>query len=446
VSDPLTDVAELIRRETGIALKREQLPSLEAALGRLQPGMSAAAFLAARVNSPDACALSSRLIDEITVQETFFLRQPGELAAIRWQELLAAARANGSERVRVWVAGCATGEEAYTLAMLASEAFAGTEAPVSILATDISLAALTSARDGRYGSRRVRALDAAARERYFVPDEQQLAVGRPLRALVEFRRHNLVGEEIPPLGSGPFELILCRNVLIYFDGPAIERVIGALERALAPEGMLLLGAADRLCGSSRRLARMDQLPAPGRPVPSARKRQAPQRPLRRPLRREQREAPAGASERVTNPVALEDALRAADKGQLEVAIELTARVLEEDPLNADAYFIRGLAELGLGDADAAALSLRRALYVDPSFGLAAFQLGRAHEARGDRTAATRAYNGALSTLAPADGRHAALLERVDVGDMATVCAIRLRALSSSPGSRSLAVPGSRPGR
>jgi chemotaxis protein methyltransferase CheR len=436
VSDPLIDVAELIRRETGIVIKGQQLPSLEAALSRLEPPMSAFSFLAARVNTCAGEQLMSRLIDQVTIKETFFMRQPNELAAIDWHALLAGARALGRAQVRVWVAGCATGEEPYTLALLASDALGADDPPVSILATDISEAALASARRGRYGQRRARALDASARERYFLHDGAQLAVGPQLRRLVEFRRHNLVRDEVPPYALPPFDLILCRNVLIYFDGGAIERVIASLERALMPEGMLLLGAADRLCNSSRRLSRLEH-------VPVRHKRRALAHPKRRPLRREDTpEAPPMSAPPITR-VALEDALRAADRGELEAAITLTVRLLEQEPLNADAYFIRGLAELGLGDADAATGSLRRALYVDPAFGLAAFQLGRAQEARGDRAAAARAYNSALNVLeSESDDRHSAIREHVDLGDMAKVCEMRLRALAPlAPAFRDIAARG-----
>src|SRR5204863_9119693 len=128
----------------------------------------------------------------------------------------------------VWVAACASGEEAYTLAVLASEAFAPAEPPVSILATDISLATLVRAREGHYGRRALRGLDDQMRDPYFVPVGDGVAVDERLRGLVEFRRHNLTRDSVPPLGHDQFELIACRNVLIYFDGDAVERVIGAL--------------------------------------------------------------------------------------------------------------------------------------------------------------------------------------------------------------------------
>jgi tetratricopeptide (TPR) repeat protein len=94
-----------------------------------------------------------------------------------------------------------------------------------------------------------------------------------------------------------------------------------------------------------------------------------------------------------------------------------------------AYFIRGLVELEAHDGAHAVASLRRALYVDPTFALAAFTLGRAHDAVGDDSAARRAYEQALRTLDPEDERHELLLQQVDLGDVAAACHARLATLS-----------------
>jgi chemotaxis protein methyltransferase WspC len=123
---------------------------------------------------------------------------------------------------------------------------------------------------------------------------------------------------------------------------------------------------------------------------------------------------------------MEQALRAADVGELDSAVAISADVLTDDPLNADAYLIHGMAELGLGNANSAVDSFRRALYVDPAFGLAAFKLGRAHDTRGDESAARRSYEQALRTLDPADDRHRVVLDKVDIGDIAAACRLRLR--------------------
>jgi Tfp pilus assembly protein PilF len=110
----------------------------------------------------------------------------------------------------------------------------------------------------------------------------------------------------------------------------------------------------------------------------------------------------------------------------------TSRLLTEDPLNAEAHFHRGLAQLERGDPVAARGSLRRALAVDAGFGLAYFMLGSAHDALGERTAARRAYEQALRTLQP-DERHQQLLGQIDLHHVTAAARERLRSLSRTPG-------------
>ncbi|HWG09487.1 MAG TPA: hypothetical protein VN672_10835 [Solirubrobacteraceae bacterium] len=111
------------------------------------------------------------------------------------------------------------------------------------------------------------------------------------------------------------------------------------------------------------------------------------------------------------------------------AIETTGGILSADPLNAEAYFVRGMAELAAHDPIAAAESLRRALYIEPTFALAAFQLGRAHDRRGDARAAVRAYRQALRAIADGGERHHALLGQVSAEDVAAACRTRLREIA-----------------
>jgi chemotaxis protein methyltransferase CheR len=381
----LASVAAFVRRESGIHLAEHQYPFLQAALDRIGAGSPPDAFLL-RVSDPrERRELVTRLIDEVTVKETSFLRDRGQLAGIDWRSLLEGAHDRGADRVRVWTAPCATGEEAYSLALLACEAFDTLRPPVSILATDISATALARARRGVYGPRSARALEPAVRERHFRDEEGGLVVDEPLRALVTFARHNLVSGPFPPLGEAPFDLILCRNVLIYFDGETVGRVLACLQDALAGAGQLVLGAADELCASAWRRAP----PAAGAPP-------APRGPggrLRRPLGRLQ--PPAG-------PV---DEVAAAD------------------------HFRCGLAHLQDDDPAAAVASLRRALYVEPRFGLAAFKLGGAYEALGEPAAARRAYQQALRALEP-DERHEAFLAQIDLADVATAVRARLGVLAA----------------
>jgi chemotaxis protein methyltransferase CheR len=419
----LRRVAELIRRETGIVLKDPQLPALEAALGRVAPGVDPDGFVAEASGATAGRALLAQLIDEVTVQETYFFREPRELYAVDWRELHSVAAEAGADTVRVWVAACATGEEAYCLAILASEAFGHERPPVTIVATDVSNAALERSAEGAYSGRSLRDVPPELLERYFVATERGYRVRESIRSLVRFRHHNLVADPSPPPGEVRFDLVTCRNVLIYFDNETVKRVIGSLESAVRPGGRLILGAADRLTGVGEIL---DQ-PARGALWGRGSGPPAPKRRLRRPLgvdgpARVKTGADgvlAGREDRVT------EALCAADAGDLDQAMAIAREAVDEDPLNPQAYFALGLSEYCLGLADEAVTSFRRALYVDPSFGLAAFQLGRAQDARGDARAARRAYAQALKTLDPAADVHSLFGDQVDLGDVAAACQVRL---------------------
>jgi chemotaxis protein methyltransferase CheR len=398
----LAGITEFVRRETGIVLPPGRETAILAAVARASPGLDPRTFLRAASDPEGGRDLVDRLIDEVTVQETAFLRDRYQLDAIAWHRLLQVARTAGSETIRVWSVGCASGEEAYTLALLAAEAFAPVPAPVDVLGTDISGTALAAAAVGQYRERAVRAVEAPLRLRYLdLQADGSYLVGDHLRSRVRFRRHNLARDRLPPRGEAGFDLIACRNVLIYFEAPLAEQVIASLDRSLRRGGMLMLGAADALTRTVRRPA--------SRPP-------ADKRALRRPLGR-------GSSQ--SREQQLTAALDAADKGDRDSALAHVASILADDPLDADAHFMDGLVTLEAGRPARAVAALRRALYADAEFGLAAFTLGRAYDALGDIPAARRAYEQALRTLDPGDDRHQQMLQQVDIGDIAAACRARL---------------------
>ncbi len=364
-SDFVAEIMELVRRETGIALPAGRQAALIAAVDRAARGLSPDAFLRAASDPLRGRGLLDRLIDEVTVQETTFVRDRGQLDTIPWHGLLLAARALGSWTIRVWSAACASGEEAYTLALLADQAFAQEQPPVDVLGTDISAAAIETAAAGRYRDRAVRSLAPALRDRYL--DRQAdgtYLVGQRLRKLVRFGRHNLASGPFPPPGEACFDLVACRNVLIYFDQPIVGRVIESLERSLRPGGMLILGAADALQRATTRPAdRAGRPPDPDMARPGGCS-------LRRPL---------GSQPRRSREERLAAALDAAGKGNRDAAMAQVASLLADDPLDADAHFVQGLVTLEAGEPARAAGALRRALYADAAFWLAAFTLGRAYD-------------------------------------------------------------------
>jgi chemotaxis protein methyltransferase CheR len=418
VKRALEQVAQLVYAESGIVLKESQYPALRGAVGRAVGNPDPGTFLSSASDPIAGSNAVARLIEEVTVGETFFLRDRRQLQAIDWQRALESAEGG---TIRIWSAACSTGEEPYSLALLAAETFFPVPPPVRILATDISSAALAVAQRGRYRPRAIREVEPDLRRRYFHEDGGTHLVAESLRRGVSFVRHNLVRDPVPPLGEAAFDLIVCRNVLIYFDAETTLRVLDRLERALRPGGTLVLGVADALCRTGPQLGRFADPPvAASRPSLGSKLRR--RQPTSAPSTEPEPEPVPSVAERLAAALSAADAGRPAE-GLAEATAAATA-----DPLNADAYFVRGLLELNSGRTEEAIASLRRALYVDPTFGLAAFKLARAYEASGDGVAARRSYEQALRTLDPGDERHDLILRQVDLADVAAACRTRLGAL------------------
>ncbi|WP_082408718.1 CheR family methyltransferase [Verrucomicrobium spinosum] len=184
----------------------------------------------------------AQLVELVVVPETWFFRDPAAYAALVHHVRQEWGPAHPTGRLRVLSAPCSTGEEPYTIAMALLDA--GLPAMrFQIDAIDISERALARARRAVYGRNAFRGSDVGFRERYF-REEQGLHRLTPLvRECVDFRQANLVSDDPLP-GAGSYDAIFCRNVLIYFDAPTQERVIRALDRLLAPEGLLFVGPAE----------------------------------------------------------------------------------------------------------------------------------------------------------------------------------------------------------
>ena len=204
-------------------------------------GLDEAAYLSHATTEDGAGVVEQEaLANLLRVGETRFFRHRAHVAALRERvlpERVAAARAQ-RRPLRAWSAGCATGEEAWTLAMLAHEATGG--ANFQVLATDLSERALAQAERARYATSRLTDVPPALRARWFTDDG---AVRDELRAFVRFSPHNLLA---PARYAGGFDVILCRNVLIYFDAVRRGEVIERLCDALTDGGVLFLGYAETL--------------------------------------------------------------------------------------------------------------------------------------------------------------------------------------------------------
>lgn len=190
------------------------------------------------------------LVDALVVGETYFFR---ELPPLRLVADLAAERVAAGGRPRIWSAACATGEEPLTLAMLLHER--GVLAEVELVASDISVRALERARAGRHGVRSLReGAPEALAARYLRRDPDGMVhVAAELRESVAWRRVNLLDAD-QVRAAGPADVVLCRNVLIYFSDETAVRVVTNLADALRPGGVLLVGVSESLLRFGTRLA------------------------------------------------------------------------------------------------------------------------------------------------------------------------------------------------
>jgi len=191
------------------------------------------------------------LLNEITIGETYMFRSPPQLDALRnviFPQILQAKSAMGFKRLRLWSAGCSTGEEPYTLAMFLLEESQKFLAGWSfeILATDLNDNSLTAAKAGIYGEYALRSTTDLLRRKYFKPyDEKHLQATDQLKSLIRFDRVNLNDDSKMTFLKG-MDLIFCCNVLIYFDLASKRKVMQHFFSNLLPGGYLFLGHAESL--------------------------------------------------------------------------------------------------------------------------------------------------------------------------------------------------------
>jgi chemotaxis protein methyltransferase CheR len=251
-------LAQIVRDQSGIVLTADKSYLVES---RLRP-------VARKHDFPSVEALAESLrawrdaikindvVDAMTTNESFFFRDNYPFHALRERLLprLAKARAQ-TRRLRIWSAAASSGQEAYSIAMLLAEWRASPPGcaldnwAIEILGTDISREMVERARVGIYAQHEIeRGLSAALREKYFTRTGDKWRIVEPLRRIVRFEQRNLLHDN----GAlGVFDVVFCRNVLIYFDLPTKARVLAAIARMMPDDGCLVLGGAETILGISQ---------------------------------------------------------------------------------------------------------------------------------------------------------------------------------------------------
>lgn len=325
------------------------------------------------------------LIDLVVVPETWFFRDPEAFAAAcaHTRERLA----QGYRAVRMLSVPCATGEEPYSLAMALVDAGFSPGA-FSIDAIDISAHAIEEAQRGIYHRKSFRSKDLGFRDRHFTMENEAHRLHEEIRSLVNFRVGSLF--MLDSASQGRYDIIFCRNLLIYFDEPTQQTAIRTLHNLLQDDGVLFAGYAEaasfvrhgfsmlptaRAFGLKKKESRKKpqtrnlffEPPKPSR-LPQATVRRRTALPAQHPVR-PQSETPAFAvttADQIDHDSLLEQAIRLADAGEVDSASEQLLAYLRQVPDSAQACFMLGLLYERKSRDDAASEYLRRAVYLDPN--------------------------------------------------------------------------------
>jgi chemotaxis protein methyltransferase CheR len=356
-----------------------------------------------------------------TTGESYFFRDPGQIDLLATKLLpeLIMRRAR-TRTLRLWSAGCASGEEAYSLAMLVDELaprLAGWR--VLILGTDINREALQKARRGVYREWSFRALDAQRKQRYFEPLGDQWQIAPRLRDRVDFRHLDLVRSPFPEAASdlAEFDLILCRNVFIYLDAHAVGGITAKFSQALADGGYLVTGhgelfghdtpplhmrvyaqsavfqknSAPQTLADPWLTPQLAYLPTLADLAPTA----AIMPPLAPP-------APivdaAPAAPKPNIDQLMHAAREHANRGSSEQAEQDCRQALALSDLDPRPYFLLARLAQARGDSAAAKTLLKKVIYLDASFVAACLELGALHSQDGEHERARRLYETARAAL------------------------------------------------
>ncbi|MEN9935683.1 MAG: hypothetical protein RLZZ387_2262 [Chloroflexota bacterium] len=377
------------------------------------------------------------LLTHLTIGETYFFRNSAQFTALRQRILPELIARRGPVRsLRVWSAGCATGEEPYSLAILISEALAAREPwSVSILATDINPTFLGRAREALYRDWSFRETRDEVRDRYFTQEELGYRLDPVVRRMVHFARLNLAEPSYPSLmnNTTALDIIVCRNVTIYFDEATTRQVASRFYDALAPGGWLIVGHAEPHAATYHQfdvenfpdtvlyrkplsaplfMSNGDRIPgtlvpppAPERPAPT------PQHPLPRVAHATPHATHHAGPAVIAQPIKsaapdvasmVREARRCADQGDWKGAEKRCAEALEQDRLCVPAHYLLGQVHEHEQRLDEALAAYRRTTFLDRAFIPGLVGQGNVWRQLGRSVEAQRCYRNALTQLGMLD--------------------------------------------
>lgn len=429
-SSLLSRLSEFVATQTGLYFPQERWGDLERGIAAAAPDFnfsdneSCARWL---LSATPTRHLNEALASHLSVGETYFFREKQSLGILEEHILpaLLQQRRQNERRLRIWSAGCSTGEEAYTIAILLDRFITDLkEWNITILATDFNPKFLRKAAQGIYGEWSFRDAPDWLRERYFKKGRDgRFEIHPRIRKMVTFSYLNFVDDVYPSLSNNTsaMDVILCRNVLMYFTAQRAMQVAGNFHGALIDGGWLIVSPAE---ASNSLLSPFIPVEFPGavlyRKMVNAKSKsgigdsrvmQPPWEtevsPLSLPVARVE---PAAVDIRaaeadqlpVLQPYEREEPSRmahsCANQGRLSEALEWCEKAIAADKLNPLHHYLSATILQEQGRHDIAIQSLMRALYLDPDFVLAHFALGNLHQSQGRLREAQRYFGNVLLLL------------------------------------------------
>lgn len=460
----LEQLAALLLERAGLKVTPDGYMGLRLALQARMPalGLDDASEYVRRLKQLAGEHELRALLPLVTVGKTEFFRDSRQFAAFEneiFPELLKLARRE-ARAVHVWSAGCATGEEPYSIAMVGLDRGALPK-EVDCWATDLNPVAVENASKGRFPIRRLLGVSEPRLARYFTLADGQYQVTPQLREMVRFEGHNLAAPIWPQVKPQSMDLIFCRNVIIYFDQPTILAVMDRFYDSLRPGGWLFLGYSESLFRLPTRFEMIEVggvfiyrrpmrrhatvLPPPPPPPggvvpPSAPKPPERQTPKALPLvvglqlPRSTISLPMsppspvpGTGTPVQRLAEIVDCIERGDfpralrhahalteaepddlaaritlgnvhalMGNIDEAREAYQGALQREPLSVEARLYLGIAAMQAGEPETARQEFTRALFLEPTLALGHYLLAQVHERRGDPEAARRSYKNAVN--------------------------------------------------
>jgi chemotaxis protein methyltransferase CheR len=410
----LEELSTFVASQLGLHFPQERWEDLSHSMttaAREQGSGTADAYARGLLSRPLSRTEMETLAAHLTVGETYFFREKPSFDLLEQSVLpeLIRTRRQGDKILRIWSAGCCTGEEPYSIGMLLDRLIPdAADWSITILATDINVRSLEAATAGVFGEWSFRGIPAGIRERYFSPLRGgKMAISPRIRRMVTFAVLNLAEDTYPSLvnNTSAIDVVLCRNVLMYFTPDTVARAVDGFHRALVPNGWLLVAPSEAsqvyfrhftVVGLPEVIFYRKPAEPPAQLVDMPDFQAAPEEPHHRAELPRQEAVEVPNAPTADSPADL--ARRLANQGKLAEARDVCCRAISQDPLNPSYRFLRAMVEQEQGMLDDAMKSLEQALYLDQDFVMAHFALASLGKRLGRHAVSRRHFRSALDLL------------------------------------------------